>query len=106
MPTGDHIDVTPTDLVAHATRIDAIAEQVATAHQAGQAVRLGVDGYGKLCTIVPALLDGLQGLLVDGIDTAARSLHDTAARLRAAATGYQTADEHSAAVHHRIRGAR
>jgi hypothetical protein len=102
---GDHIDVRPADLVAHAAAIEAVAGEVATARQAGDAVRLDVGAYGKLCTIVPALLNGLSGVLVDGIDTAAQSLRDTGARLRTAAGGYQASDEQAAAMHRRIRDA-
>lgn len=105
MTTGDHTDVRPADLVAHAALIEAVAGGVAAAGRAGEAVRLDVGAYGRLCTIVPALLNGLSGVLVGGIDAAAGSLRDTGGRLRAAADGYQTADEQAAARHGRIRGA-
>lgn len=105
MMAGDHIDVRPADLVAHAAVIEAVAGEVATAGQAGQAVRLDVGAYGRLCTIVPALLNGLSGVLVDGIDTAEGSLRDTGGRLRAAAGGYQATDEQAAARHRRVRDA-
>ena len=102
---GDHVSVRPADLVAHAVVIEGVAGEVATAKRAGDAVRLDVGAYGKLCTIVPALLNGLSGVLVDGIDTAAGSLRDTGTRLRAAAGGYQATDEQAAATHRRIRDA-
>jgi hypothetical protein len=70
-------------------------------------VQLGAAAYGKLCAIVPALLNELQGLLIAGIDTAAHSIPDTGARVRAAADAYQSSDEQeqAAAAHNRIRGA-
>ncbi|GAA1817475.1 ESX-1 secretion-associated protein [Planosporangium flavigriseum] len=105
MPAGDGIDVSPSDLVAHAGHVEGIADQIATAKQAGDAVRMGAGAYGKLCTIVPVLINGLQGVLVDGIDTAAHSLRDTGQRLRIAADGYRSADENSRARHDRIRDA-
>ncbi|NJC71632.1 ESX-1 secretion-associated protein [Planosporangium thailandense] len=104
MPSADGTDVTPAELVAHAGHIETIAGQVSTARQAGDAVRLDAGAYGKLCTIVPALLGGLQNLLVDGIDTAARSLHDTGARLRTAAESYQAADASAEARHQQVWG--
>jgi Excreted virulence factor EspC, type VII ESX diderm len=105
MPAVDHVNVTPADLVAHAASMGAVADRVATAKQAGDAVRMGAGAYGKLCTMVPVLLNGLSGLLVDGIDNAAHSLHDTAERLRAAADSYKSSDERAAAAHSRIRDA-
>jgi hypothetical protein len=105
MSSGDGIGVSPTDLAAHAGHVEAIGDRVATAKQAGDAVRLGAGAYGKLCTMMPVLLDGLQSLVVDGIDAASHSLHDTGQRLRTAAAGYQAADEHSKTVHDRVRDA-
>jgi hypothetical protein len=105
MPSGDGINVSPADLVAHAGAIEGVAAQVETAKQAGDAVQMGAGAYGKLCTIVPMLLNNLQGMVVDGIEAAAQSLHDTGGRLRTAADGYQSADTRSQAAHNRIRGA-
>jgi hypothetical protein len=95
MSTGDGIGVSPSDLVTHAGHVEAVADRVAVAKQAGDTVRLGAGAYGKLCTIVPFLLNGLQTLLVDGIDAAAGSLHDSGGRLRTAAEGYRSADDHA-----------
>jgi hypothetical protein len=105
MPVGDHIDVAPADLVAHSAAIEGIAGEVATAGRAGEAAQMGTDAYGKLCAVVPVLLNGLSGLLVDGIDTAAQSLRDTGQRLRTAAGGYEATDQQSAAAHSQIRNA-
>jgi hypothetical protein len=102
---GDGIQVRPGDLLAHAATIEGVAGQLETAKQAGDAVQMGAAAYGKLCMIVPVLLNELQGLLIEGLDTAAHSVHDTAARVRAAADAYQSSDEQAAAAHNRIRGA-
>jgi hypothetical protein len=105
MTAGDHTDVRPAELLAHATQIETIAGRVATAQQAGDAVRIGAGAYGMLCTIVPVLLGELQGLVVDGIGTAAQSLDDSGARLRTAAGRYEATDERIAAAHDRVRNA-
>ena len=105
MPGGDHIEVAPAALEAHAARVTAVADSVATASRAGEAVRLDAQAYGKLCVMLPVLLDGLQSVLVDGIDAAAGSLHDTAGRLRTAAGGYQASDTRSGDSFARIRRA-
>jgi hypothetical protein len=103
MPAGDRVEVASADLARHAGRLDAVADALTTAQQAGQAVRLGSGAYGQLCAMLPTLLDGLQQILVDGIDTAARSVRDAAGRVRSAAEGYDAADGRSAAGFDRLR---
>ena len=96
MPGDDAVNVTPAELTAHAAHLDEIAARVTVAQQAGENVRMGTEAYGQLCTIVPILVDSLQRMVVDGIEAAAASLHDSGARLRSAAGGYETADQASA----------
>jgi hypothetical protein len=48
--------------------------------------------YGKLCTIVPTLINSLQGIVIDAIGAADASLHETAQRLRTVAGSYRDAD--------------
>jgi hypothetical protein len=93
---ADRVSVRPADLVAQASRVEAVAAAVTAAELAGAATRPGSDSYGQLCGVVPVLLASLQGLVVDGIGAAADSLRDTAARLRTAAGGYGAADQRSA----------
>jgi hypothetical protein len=50
--------------------------------------------YGTLCGMVPVML----GLLIEGITAAAESLHDTGARLRAAAADHEATDQQRAQV--------
>ncbi|MBY8870475.1 ESX-1 secretion-associated protein [Micromonospora sp. PLK6-60] len=92
MPTGEHLQVHPEDLIAHAGHLDRTADRIDTARAAGQHVRLGADAYGQLCALMPTLLDGLHRTLVDGIGTAAGSVRDTAGRLRTSAQRYQDTD--------------
>jgi hypothetical protein len=100
---SDQVGVRPADLMAHAGHIEAIGDQVATARQAGDAVRAGAGVYGQLCVMVPVLLGALQDVLVGGISTAADSLHDTGGRLRAAAQAYESTDQRRAQVTDTIR---
>ncbi|GAA0406825.1 MULTISPECIES: type VII secretion target [Micromonospora] len=106
MPTGEHIQVDPDDLVTHAARLDRHADTLDTARQAGQHVRLSADAYGQLCAIMPTLLDGLQRILVDGIGTAATSVRDTAGRLRTSAENYRATDTRAQHSLDRVRNAR
>ncbi|GAA3338285.1 hypothetical protein GCM10020358_46630 [Amorphoplanes nipponensis] len=90
--TGE-FGVRPQDLTAHAGHVEAIADQVTTAAEAGAAVRPGPDAYGKLCVMVPVMLGALQDVVVDGIREAAAALDDTGARLRTTAAEYEATDE-------------
>jgi len=79
-------------LVSHAGEVDAIGDGLVSAAQAGQSVRTDPGAYGQLCQFVPALLNGLQQSMVDGMTTAAGSAHDTADALRSVATSYDSTD--------------
>ena len=91
------------DLMTHASTVSAIGDEVVTAAQAGRVVRPGGDAYGKLCVMVPAMLAGLQDVLVDGIGSAADSMHDTAALLRTTAESYAATDQRTADAFDSIR---
>jgi hypothetical protein len=70
------------------------------------AVRAGNAAYGKLCVVVPVMLNALQDILVGGITAAAESLHDTGARLRTTtAAEYESTDRRRADSLKGIRGA-
>ncbi len=96
MPDGNSVSVSPADLAAHAGPIETIGDGLETARQAGSTVRMDAGAYGKLCTIVPTLLGYLQDMIIEGMADAASSVHDTGARLRAVATGYQSSDSDAA----------
>jgi excreted virulence factor EspC (type VII ESX diderm) len=105
MPADNGITVTPSTLDTQASRLDTVADDIGAAKQAGDAVRLDAQAYGKLCTMVPVLLGVLQSMVIDGIDTAAHSVSDTAQRLRTASTGYQSSDQRSRDSFDRLRRA-
>ena len=90
--TDGEVAVNAGALVSHARAVDRIGDGLTTAVQAGEAVGLDAAAYGKLCQFVPVLLNGLQQAMVDGMATAAGSVHDTADRLRSVAAGYDAAD--------------
>jgi hypothetical protein len=86
------IEVSPEDLRRHAGHLDGIADELATAKQAGEVTRPGMDAYGKLCWIVPAMLNEVQGPLVEGIAAAADSVRATADAVAGAAEQYAQVD--------------
>jgi len=87
--------VVPSTVLKHAAGIEALASDVARAKQAGDTVRVDNEAYGRLCTIVPTLINNLQDMVLDAIGTADTSLQDTAQRLRTVAQSYLTSDSAS-----------
>jgi uncharacterized protein YukE len=100
--SGDGFNVVAGALRAHASSVDAVADQVATAKAAGAQVKMGHDAYGKLptCQMIAALLDPIQGYGVDALGAAVDALQSSADALRTAASGYDTTD---ASVHDTFR---
>ena len=89
---GPAFQVDPAALVTHAESVDRVGDGLSTAADAGRAVQTDVGAYGQLCQFVPALLNGLQEAMVDGMATAAGSVHETADALRSVAAAYDGAD--------------
>ena len=100
----DQVGVRHPELVTHAGHVEAIGDRVSTAASAGAAVRAGNGAYGKLCVMVPVMLNALQDVLVDGINSAAESLRDTGLRLRTTASDYEATDRRRADVFKGIGG--
>ncbi|MCU7724309.1 type VII secretion target [Actinoplanes sp. KI2] len=94
--SGDQFQVKSSDLVSHAVEVDAIGDGLGVAQQAGEAVHVDTDVYGELCQFVPAILNGLQSHLIDGLGTAVAAAHDTADALRSTAADYDAADGNAA----------
>ena len=90
--TGSKFQVDSASLVAHASTVDSTGEELARIADAGRAVQTDTEAYGQLCQFVPVLLNGLQQAMVDGMNTAAASAHQTAASLRSVAAAYDSAD--------------
>ena len=86
------VQVNSAALMAHAGVVDRIADGLTIAVRAGEAMHTGAGAYGVLCQFVPVRLNGLQQAIVDGMATAAGSVHDTADRLRSVAAAYDTSD--------------
>src|SRR3954465_11695598 len=94
----DRVQVRHGELVTPAGHVEAIADRVTTAAQAGAAVRAGNDAYGKLCLMVPVMLNALQDTLIGGTAPAAGSPRATGGRLRITAAEYESTDQRRADV--------
>jgi hypothetical protein len=90
--SGPALQVDAASLVAHARAVDDVGDGLTTTADAGRAVQTDAGAYGQLCQFVPALLNELQQAVVDGITTAAASVHETADALRSVAAAYDGAD--------------
>ena len=90
------VQVTSDELRRHAGHLDAVADELNTARQAGEATRPGPLAYGKLCVMVPAMLGQLQLPLVEAIGAAAQSVRDTADALIGTASDYEFTDHNAA----------
>jgi excreted virulence factor EspC (type VII ESX diderm) len=88
--------VKSSDLVSHASEVNGIGDGLDNAKQAGSVVHVDVGAYGQLCQFVPALLNGLQTTLIDGIGSAVTAAHDTADALRSTAADYDATDGNAA----------
>jgi hypothetical protein len=77
-----NLAVRHSDLITHAGRVEA------TAPSAGRAVRAVIDAYGKLCAMVPVMLNALR---------------DTGGRSRTAAEEQEVTDRHGAGAFRSIR---
>ena len=53
---GDGFAIAPDTLTTHAGQVRSVGDDVANAKQAGNAVHVGMDAYGQLCTIVPMIV--------------------------------------------------
>lgn len=90
--SGPLFQVDSVSLIEHSSAVDRIGDGLATAAETGRAVQTDIGAYGQLCGFVPALLNGLQQAMVDGMVTAAGSAHETAGALRSVAAAYDGAD--------------
>jgi hypothetical protein len=91
-PSAEEFQVDSAALHGHAAEVDRIGDGLSTAAQAGEVIRTDIGAYGQLCQLVPALLNDLQLVMVDGMNSAAAAAHDTADALRSVAADYDTAD--------------
>ncbi|MBX6748537.1 MAG: hypothetical protein IRY85_02515 [Micromonosporaceae bacterium] len=91
-PGEFELAVNPASMLAHGATIGAVAEEVEVARAAAEVVRLDRGAYGQVCAFVPDVLNRLSDDLMAGLRTAADSLHETSARLTAAAREFAAAD--------------
>jgi hypothetical protein len=92
MSDGAGFHVVAADLQAHATTVDAVADEIRTAAQAAQAIEFDANAYGEFCQALPAMMSPLKGVIYQALDGATEAFRDTGARLRTAAGNYHGSD--------------
>ncbi|GIJ25139.1 hypothetical protein Vqi01_03010 [Micromonospora qiuiae] len=91
-------DVDGQALRQHAGSVDEVAEMVDQCRRAAGSVQLGRHAYGRLCQLIPSLLDPVQQATVNALNEATDALQRTADDLRATANRYESGDQNVAAI--------
>lgn len=80
-------------LNTHAGTIEQVADAVRQGRSAAASVQMGREAYGRLCQLIPSLLDPVQDAAVSTLADAVEALHRSADDLRTIAGRYTTGDE-------------
>jgi hypothetical protein len=79
-------------LVGHATALGRVADQLSTALDAANTVRLPRDAYGVICQFFPPMVDPIEQAGVDAIATGVRAMQDTATEISNTARDYDSVE--------------
>jgi uncharacterized protein YukE len=90
---GEGYQVNAERLDAHVARLEQIAGDIGTAKSAANAVRLDIQAYGHMCTVVPIMINVLGDLVRDGFEDAIQSLRHNADQMKVMASRYREAEE-------------
>lgn len=84
------------DLIGHASRLDALAEDLGAAAEAIDAALLGDEAYGKLGAPLASKLNALQDAGRQSVANAMEGIVEAAAGIRDTAAEYADTDEDNA----------
>jgi len=88
--------VRPEDVQSHAGHVAAVGDVMRPVLDAAATTTPSMDAYGKLCVMVPPMLNLVQDHLVGGITAAQTALRDTAGALHEIAASFDFVDENNA----------
>ena len=97
MTTYQGFEVDGQVLRAHSGTVDGVADDVDQCRRAAASVQLGRDAYGRLCQLIPSLIDPIQQSTIDTLNEATDALQRTADGLRLTARAYEGGDQAVAA---------
>ncbi|MEH0819836.1 MULTISPECIES: type VII secretion target [unclassified Micromonospora] len=78
---------------AHSGTVDGVADEVDQCRRAAASVQLGRDAYGRLCQLIPSLIDPIQQATIDTLNGATDALQRAADDLRFTAREYESGDQ-------------
>ncbi|MFI7609383.1 type VII secretion target [Micromonospora sp. NPDC049366] len=85
-------------LRTHAAVVDGVADVAEQCRRVAGSVQVGRDAYGRLCQLMPVLLEPVQETVIDTLGEAVGVLQGSADGLRAAADRYDGGDQEVAAL--------
>lgn len=85
-------------LRTHSGTVDGVADAVDQCRRAAASVQLGREAYGRLCQLIPFLLNPIQEATTDALGDAALELQRAADDLRVVASRYDSGDQTAAAL--------
>ncbi|NKY47735.1 type VII secretion target [Nocardia cerradoensis] len=95
--SSKQVQVDPDKIRTHAKNVQGVSDSLSVALQAGQAVSVPTDAFGKLCSFLPPLfLDTVEDDGLEAIKTAADALNADAGTLEQVATSLQNTDSTNA----------
>ncbi|MEV0704642.1 type VII secretion target [Saccharopolyspora sp. NPDC050389] len=89
-------DVSPEELRSHASRLDALSDQLKTALDAANQVTMGTEAYGVICSFFVPIVQAVSQPGVDALSTASESMSDQAGNVKDTAQTYESGDQANA----------
>lgn len=93
---ADGYEVVTQALVGHATSLGRVADQLATALDAANAVSMPRDAYGVICQFFPPMIDPIEQAGVSAIATGVQAMQDTITGVNDTARFYDTVETNNA----------
>ncbi|MFJ6676400.1 type VII secretion target [Actinosynnema sp. NPDC091369] len=91
-------DVLPTELRAHASKLDALAERLGQAVHAARTVSMADGAYGQLCQFLPTVMRGIEEQASAALDAGTKGVADIATNVRYTADEYEQREDDHAVV--------
>ncbi len=89
-------DVLPTELRAHAAKLDALADRLGEAVHAARTVSMADGAYGQLCQFLPSVMRGIEEQADAALTAGAKGVADIATNIRYTADEYDRREDDAA----------
>jgi uncharacterized protein YukE len=88
--------VSPEELRSHASKLDALSENLRTALDAANQVTMGTEAYGVICSFFVPIVQAVSQPGVAALSTASDAMGDQAANVKDTAQTYESGDDANA----------